>query len=264
MRLRLLSLFLLLALLVPNRGNAQIVWQPTPLPLVTAANAPWQINGEPIFFAGAFYYPAGPTVHFDERLMKRVGEHLGVPLYMDSTMQPYSVVFVPVGGAVMKPYERPRTGELAGSVGSRPPSWPVRLGAELPQATARAGIQTPPIHMEEPLTIADAARPVATAGTIQDVAPRAVGTAGAIIARPSVMPTAIETVPRPTRNTGISIEFNGTRWYSNGAAVSYSADRFVPIGDYHGFPVYRDKRSSADTIWVTVVQDGPLAPYSRR
>jgi hypothetical protein len=262
MRARVLSLFLFLTLLLPNNGNAQIMWQPTPLPLVTAAGASWQINGEPIFFAGAFYYPAGPTIHFDERLMKRVGEYFGVPLYMDSTMQPYSVVLVPVGGAVMKPYERPRSGELAGSVGSRAPSWPVQLGAELPQANARVGIITPPIHMEEPLIIAEAPRAVATGGTIESVAPRAVGTAGAVVVRTS--PTRVESIPRPTSSTGISIEFNGRRWYSSGAAVPFSTSRFTPIGDYRGFPVYRETGSTGDTIWVSVVLDGPLAPYSRR
>jgi hypothetical protein len=265
MRTRLLSLFLFMVLLLPRFGNAQITWQPTPLPLVTAAGANWQINGEPIFFAGAFYYPAGPTIHFDERLMKRVGEYLGVPLYVDTTMEAYSVVLVPIGGAVMKPYERPRTGELAGTTGSRPPSWPVQLGAELPSATGRVGIQTPPVHMEEPLVVAEAARAVGTVGPVGIVAPQAVGTVGvAAVARPSVTRTVVESVPAPTRNTGISIDFNGARWFSAGAAVPYSADRFIPMGDYRSFPVYRERGSTGDIIWVTVVHDGPLAPYSRR
>ena len=61
---------------------------------VTAASAPWQINGEPVFYAGDFYYAAGPTVFFDGNVMVRSGSYRGVPLYADSTLQPYSVIFV--------------------------------------------------------------------------------------------------------------------------------------------------------------------------
>ena len=44
--------------------------------------------------------------------------------------------------------------------------------------------------------------------------------------------------------------------------MSFSPDRFEPIGEYRGFPVYRDKIGSSDDIWVSVVKDGPLAPYA--
>ena len=30
------------------------------------------------------------------------------------------------------------------------------------------------------------------------------------------------------------------------------------------FPVYRDKNSKSGDIWISVVKDGPLAPYKRR
>jgi hypothetical protein len=74
----------------------------------------------------------------------------------------------------------------------------------------------------------------------------------------------MQSVPRPTRNTGISVQFQGAQWVSSGPAVPYSPDRFVPIGDYHGFRVYRAKAGEDDTIYVTLVPDGPLTPYSRR
>ena len=77
--------------------------------------------------------------------------------------------------------------------------------------------------------------------------------------------------PRPRRTVitpvqagvanGVWLEFNGARWYSDGPAASFSPDRFEPVGEYHGFPVYRDKISGSDDIWVSVVKDGPLAPY---
>jgi hypothetical protein len=39
-------------LLLTSPAVGQVVYQPTPPPLVDAASAVWQVNGEPIFFAG--------------------------------------------------------------------------------------------------------------------------------------------------------------------------------------------------------------------
>ena len=58
--------------------------------------------------------------------------------------------------------------------------------------------------------------------------------------------------------------YNGARWFSDGRAVSFSSDRFEPVGEYHGFPVYRDAISGSADIWVAVVKDGPLAPYRKQ
>ena len=80
--------FLFMALLMPNIGRAQVFSLPTPAPEVTAANADWQIRGEPIFHAGSVYYPAGPAVFFDGKVMARTGVYNGIPLYADSTLEP--------------------------------------------------------------------------------------------------------------------------------------------------------------------------------
>jgi hypothetical protein len=71
-------------------------------------------------------------------------------------------------------------------------------------------------------------------------------------------------VPLTGAPNGVWLEFHGARWYSSGPAASFSSDRFERIGDYRGFPVYRDKTSAGDRLWVSVVKDGPLAPYSRK
>jgi hypothetical protein len=78
--------------------------------------------------------------------------------------------------------------------------------------------------------------------------------------------TRIETIPPPTpiAPDGVWLEFEGARWYAGGAAVPFTPERFEAIGDYHGFPVYREKREHRDEIWVSVVKDGPVAPYSKR
>jgi len=38
----------------------------------------------------------------------------------------------------------------------------------------------------------------------------------------------------------------------------------VPAGEYRGFPVYRERGGAGDRLFVTVVHDGPLAPFERR
>jgi hypothetical protein len=107
---------------------------------------------------------------------------------------------------------------------------------------------------------------VGTAGTI---VPSAVGTARESVTSPERTPstrTRIETIPRPraTGGAGVWLEFNGARWYAAGAAVPFFSDRFTPVGEYRGFPVYRANNADPDRIWVSVVQDGPLAPYEKR
>ena len=67
-------------------------------------------------------------------------------------------------------------------------------------------------------------------------------------------------IPPPSANRGIWLEFEGARWYSGGPAVPFSADRFTPIGDLCGFPVYRDK---AGQPWVSDAYPlGLLDPWS--
>ena len=252
MRSALLGCCLIVAIEWPNVGSAQVSYRPTPAPLVTAANATWQINGEPLFFAGSFYYPTGPDVFFDGQLMARVGDYLTVPLYADTTLEAYSRVFVPIGGAMMKPYDRRRAGPLAGTVGSTTPSWPVQVATNAPGVSGQ---------IAEERLVPDVVRPVATSGiTASCSCP--VATTGTVATAPNPI-GSMTSAPPPTRNTGISIRFQGSDWFSAGHAVSFAWDRFERIGDHHGFPVYRDKWGDQETIYVTVVRDGPLARYRK-
>ena len=254
-----LSLCLSAAVLLPNVGNAQVYRLPTQPPQVTAASASWQLNGEPVFYAGAFYYPAGASVYFDGNVMTRVGVHNTVPLYVDATLEPYSIVFVPIGGNVMRPYERKRTGELAGTVGSRAPSFPIERDVEV---SATRGLQTPPRLMSEPQVIAEEPRPVGTMGTVASTPARS-RMAAPLTERPRPRRTIMESIPAPRSNAGIWIEYQGARYRSAGAAVSYAPGRFAQVGEYHGFPVYQDRNGNAGEIFVSAMQDGPLVPYRR-
>jgi hypothetical protein len=265
MRTCLTAAVLCVVVLVPRKGNAQAYYQPTPAPAVDAGSADWQISGQPVFYAGAFYYRTGPSVFFDGNVMVRTGVYRGVPLYVDASLDPYGVVYVPIGGNLMRPYERPRAGDLAGTVGSRMPSFPIQLDVEVPAAAARTGVTTLPLAMDiESTDLAESGH-----------ARRGIGTGGSIVQRPTASEesvpiedpgqgnTIVESIPPPRMNSGIWLEFDGTRWYSSGAAVPYSADRFTQVGDHCGFPVYREKAGKPDEIFVAAMKDGPVAPFRR-
>lgn len=244
MRARTLSLVLFVAVLLPTVGKAQVYQFRTPPPDVTAASAPWQVSGEPILVQGLRYYPTREFRMFDGQVMSQIAVYEGVPMYADTTLEPYSVMYVPVGRERLRTYERLRARELAGTTGSRVPAFPVVS----PSA---------PVPVE---------RIVGTVGNI--VTPAESPSAAAAVAPDVPRPTRtwIASIPRPTdgASEGVWVQFNGARWYLAGAAVPFAPDRFTPIGAYRGFPVYRDSASGDERIWVSVVADGPLAPYVRK
>ncbi len=262
MRAILVGVVLTVAALVPTNGNAQAYNRPSPPPQVTAAGADWQIQGAPVFYAGNFYYPTGPSIFFDGNVMVRTAVYKGVPIYVDASVDPYGVVYVPIGGNVVRPYERRRAGELAGTVGNRPPSFPIERDVELSVASSGTGLMTPPTGVTiDPDVTPEGERAIGTRGTIVPRTARGDGTITPALARPAH--TIVESIPQPRTNSGIWLEFNGARYYSNGAAVPYAPDRFTPIGEHHGFPVYRNVRGSSNEIFVAVVKGGPLAPFRR-
>lgn len=262
----------IVAIALPTVGTAQVYRFATPPPLVTAANTPWQLSGQPLFYAGSYYYPAGATVHFDGNVMSRTGTIEGVPIYQNVTLEPFSIIYVPIGSGVMRPYERRRQGELAGTVGSRTPSFPIQRDVELSAFFGRPGLQTPLVAAGDRLTFAErgdglvqipvrmfeALLAAADAGGVAAAAPAASRT-------PTTDTTiGLESVRRPESNAGVWIDYEGVRWFADGAAVPYDPSRFEPAGSYRGFPAYRVRGGEAGRIFVTVVPDGPLAPFVRR
>ena len=69
--------------------------------------------------------------------MMQQGVYQGVPIYADVTLQPFSVVYVPITRSTMRAYERKREGDLAGTTGSRTPSFPVEIASDLSAAQGR-------------------------------------------------------------------------------------------------------------------------------
>ncbi|MCU1382607.1 MAG: hypothetical protein JWL71_1304 [Acidobacteria bacterium] len=241
-----LAFVLTVAVLLPNMGNAQVFQFRTPPPDVTAAGALWEMNGDPIMVGGITYDATRAFRLFDGQVMVQTGLFAGVPVYSDATIEPYSELYVPLSSGRMRVYERRRERELAGTTGSHVPTFPV----DSPSVRAR----------RDRIAITD--EPVGTGGS--DV-PRTASEAASAITPAPARPrhTIMTAVPSGVPN-GVWLEFNGRRWYSDGPAASFSADRFEPIGEYRGFPVYRDKTAGKDDIWVSVVEDGPLAPYRKQ
>jgi len=203
----------------------------TPPPDVSAAGAEWQINGEPIVVAGLTYYPTRGFRLFDGQVMAQTGSYERVPVYADTTLEPYREVYIPLGSGRMRIYERGPDLEFAPSN---------RIGETMPLTQSPAFTDRAPCVPCTPTSALPSDR-----DRMRHI-------------------SIITPVPHDDSANGVWLEYNGARWYSNGPAAVFSADRFEPIGTYRGFLVYRDKIMGNDELWVSVVKDGPLAPYRRR
>jgi hypothetical protein len=215
-------------------ARAQISMRPTPWPEVSAARADWYQRGEPLFYNGGEYLPSGPMTFFDGNVMVQTMTYRGVPIYENVTLETHSIVYVPVSGQLMRPYERRRDGDLAGTVGSRTPSMPV----------------TPASAASEPAQL-----PFFVAPPVEIIAAPAVR---------SAEPVAWEVVRRPVSNDGIWLTYNGSQWLSAGRAVVHAPAGFAQIGQYAGRPVYQRMGGPQDEIYVPTVVGGMLAPFRKR
>jgi hypothetical protein len=190
----------------------------------------WRRSGGPLLFGGASFYPSGPTVFFEASVMVRSGSVDGVPIYIDATHDPANVVYVPVAGGLLRPYERRRADQIADTLLQTAAPPPAIVDAGVPP-----DVRTPP------------------AARVDSTTPRA-STAGNET-------TAVETARRPTANRGIWIEYGGRVWLAAGAGGPAWPGRFSQIGIYHGFPVYQEA-AHTDRIYVPSVPGGPVARYS--
>lgn len=240
---------------------AQPLLQPTPKPIVTADNEVWYQAGVPITFAGNIYFPAGPITHFNGNEMVRSGHYQGIPLYTRTTLEPYSIVFVPLYGGLVQPYERRRAGDVADTVGSVTPSFPVVRSTEQSnmEYVPGAGMiqaQAPPSQLgaivdRMPVEPTDQMAPTG----------RSVATTGA----ETVVPLGpLVTAKKPEGLNGVFVEFEKQRYFSSGPAREFDTAAFTRIGEYYGFSVYR-REGDTDTIYIPPLADRTIvAPYRRR
>jgi hypothetical protein len=239
--------------------------QPTPAPFVTADGETWFRAGEPIVFAGGLYYPAGALIHFLPNEMVRTGMYRGVPLYARTTIEPFSVVFVPVAGGLMQPYERRRDFDMAGTQGSSAPAISPALSPSVSPTTAASAFGAP-----SPAMVQAAAPPVIGAPIIFDepLRPAVNEAAEPLPAPPAAQPVATTGTIAPRIRRGaanaIYVEFNNDRWFSSGLPLSLDARTLTQVGETYGFPVYAT-RQGASTIYVPITRGAETyAPYSRR
>jgi hypothetical protein len=242
------GLFIALALVSAAPVHAQVQSRPTDRPIVTAENETWFRLGEPLQFAGDLYYPAGPNLFFDGNTMVRTGHYNGVPLYADTTIEPYSIVLVPLPRGLMQPYERLRRGDLAGTTGSRAPSFPVG------RVTAGRAIG------QAPVSPTNLPRPI---GAISVYTPEVAAAAGPGVASAPLPQEPEVPLLRPESNDGIWVPFAGYRWISAGSAVPLRAAEFELVGDYAGFPVFARSTVTEDVIYIPT-RAGLVAPYRRK
>jgi hypothetical protein len=265
-----LTVITVLAFSVTSSATAQIASRPTPPPTVTAENEPWYLSGEPVFFNGNIYYAAGPVSHFLRNEMVLAGIYGNSPIYTRTTREPGSIIYVPLAGGLVKPYERRRSGDLAGTSGSTAPSFRVVLPAEEASQTVVGAIRAPAPPTGVPVgtfsvTPMASASIVATA-PVPEPGPTPAGTTGAISISPSFPArTRVETVQRPVGLNNVFIQFDGARWFAAGPAVEFSSDRFLVAGEHLGFTVYRE-RDRSDVVYLSLLPGSPglVAPYRKR
>ena len=227
---------------------AQVNSRPTEAPIVSAENDAWYRRGEPVVVSGEFYYPAGPVVFFNGNVMVRTAHYNGVPLYSDTTLEPHSVVLLPIGRGMMQPYERVRGGDLAGTSGSRAPSFPGRSDRLYRE------IITP---TEPPLL------PQPAGGTAVIPLDRPVGTTGRI----EPVPTAgvVDYIDQPRRGrpvsyANVSVQFNGEKWIMAGPMIPMLPG-LIRFSEYKGFPVYAERGKQNEQIYLPL-RPGFIAPFT--
>jgi hypothetical protein len=255
------SAILLLCLLVAAPARAQVQYRPADPPIVTAENDRWYVQGDPVQFAGAEYYRAGATVFFDGNRMVRTGHYNGVPLYADSSLEPYSVIFVPIGRGLMQPFERLRTGDLANTTPSRTPTFaaPARSQAAASVPAAPSAPTNAPLPPNVISGISQESGAVGTAGIVSP--PRETARTGGVIVSPPARAARL-TTPQAIRSH-MWVEYLGYRWVSAGAAIPLTGSGLVQGGELSGVPVYT-RGGVRDGVIYLQTHGGLEAPYRRQ
>lgn len=247
------ALLFVLSMSLSVAAQAQVNWQPTPAPLVTAENTSWFSKGEPVHWNGDLYYPTRAVQHFDQYQMVRTGTFNGIPLYINPALESGSILFVPLSGGLVQPYERARLLE---------PAVVSDTIAQAPSAPSRA-LPYEPLASPAPATVAslsDISEPMVV-GTSGRTVPLTASAANAS-ARVAPRRVTVATLNPPTGLNGIWVNFDGRRWVLDGKAIDYDPATLAEVGTYHGWSVYT-RSGDASTIYIPTTP-GRLAPYRAR
>jgi hypothetical protein len=253
------ALIVLAVSIVSLPAGGQTLVQPTPGPAVTAENEPWFVSRAPLVFGGTLYFPAGAQVHFNQNEMVPTGFYGRVPVYVRTTLEPRSVIFVPLTGGVMQPYERRRSGELAGTEGSTAPSFPIENAAEASASEPRT-LRAPGPPIAGVAATMGVASPEYAATAPPAEPARAVGTTGTVDV---IRGRSLTSASRPEGLNGIFINYSSRRWFNSGEAVPFDSAAFKRIGTYGSLPVY-SRPGVPETIFIPVTESatGLVVPYS--
>jgi len=236
---------------------AQVERRPTEPPIVTAENDSWYRLAEPLVLDGTVYVPDGPIAFFNGNTMVRTGHYNGVPVYADTTLPPFSVVFVPIGRGLMHPYERAQAGDPRLRNDVRAALLPPPSG--VPRAVVMA--PGPPTSPPQPIGAISVFTPErgAVGTSARASAPSAVGTGG-VLTRDRQAPRQTITLPPAVSSDGVWLRYMGGTWVSAGPAVPLRASDFLIVGEYAGFPVFARKSLNEERIYLPSVP-GMVAPF---
>jgi len=193
--------------------------------------------------------------------MVRAGSYRGIPLYSDTTLEPNSIVFVPIAGGRLQPFEHPRTGMLADTTGSLTPSFPPETSAALDLGRRGFVAQAPAPPMSarptESVSPYQPAPPVNAAPASTSVEPAPVGTSGRTAGPNRPVSTAIP----PSGINNAWIDYDGLRWIADGRARPRTPD-MQPAGIFRGYTIYT-RGTDRSTIYVPSTAD-LVVPFKRR
>jgi len=254
----------LLTLVISQAASAQVFSRSTPGPDRPAAGEAWYASREPLYLLGDYYYPAGSTRFFDGDRMVASTFFEGVPIYQDTTLEPYSVVFVPIGRGLVQPYERRRRGELAGTTGSFVPSFPVQNYAEAPALTAQEQLaieegRTEPRELMQATDESFTPEPVGTIGVRRVEEDIVTPTA-----RRLLRPGGVTTAKRPEYASAVWVSYEGSRYFLSGPSVDFAVSDYRRVGDYKGFAVFKRTGGDDAVIYIVTPEEGLAAPYKKR
>lgn len=152
----------------------------------------------------------------------------------------------------------PMQAELLRQLGNGLPWWPLAgyYGHPLPPLTpdCRAVAELAQVP-------GDAPRPLTQFSEMLAALEREGGTPSALAAsRGSAGQTSVPFERTRARNLGVSIQYAGRTWISDGPAISVGTSEFVRVGESAGFPVYRRAGAKDDVIYVPSTK-GLVAPF---
>ena len=225
------ALLFVLAMSLSVAAQAQVIWQPTPVPLVTAENTSWFNKGEPVHWNGDLYYPTRPVQHFNRYQMVRTGSFNGIPLYID-------------------PDARGRHHPVrAAARGRSRPALRASPAAAVPRGVRRhpagaVGTQPSPRHTTR-------WRPRRSAVASSQ---GALGTDGRGHQRPDGRGLArglrrpVTTSNPPTGVNAIWVNYDGRRWFLAGKAIDYDAATLAEVGDVSRLERLHAQRQPVDDL----------------